>query len=494
MADVTFENFGGLDLVQDPQQAGAEQAISCLNVARDRNGRIRTRDGYTVSYDLGADSGTTALYPVSDDIVLAAFAAHSVRAIDLGAGSSLANVSLSEQVSSFAAAGSSGGIYFTDGTNAQIRRYQAGAFTSPASLATYEGNYLAVQPLDDRLVIADANNTDRLWFSNPSTPETITYAAGPPETGDFVDLTPGDGEDITGMCVFGTELFVFKESKFFVFYGNSTDSTGGSIFNYRMVDTGIGAVPNTLGRQVTATHETGVYFISTDGVYRTTGGPAVKVSRAIDPVFAGMNLPIPAPFTSVIPVPLTAWVNASVARDQLFVLGSAFDNGTLYYAQFALDLYAGEWTVSDWPAVCVLDGSLLGDATNFRGSIVLGLSNRSDGDAEIGKSTRSITTDNGSAISWHHQSGFYDLGSQNTKRTRQTVLWGSGSPTVSVFTDHGSSDSNAAAVTLGTAPAVARGWHRKAYRGVLFSHKLSGNGAATIHRIGHTVADERMGR
>jgi hypothetical protein len=151
-----------------------------------------------------------------------------------------------------------------------------------------------------------------------------------------------------------------------------------------------------------------------------------------------------------------------------------------------MDLLTGQWTVYDWATRAILDGA---DVDND-GSLVIGLVVSNTG--RIGLSNTSYTDDNATAISWHHQSGFYDLGSQHSKRTRQTVAWGSGSPTVSVFTDHGSSDANAAAVTLGTAPAVARGWHRKAYRGVLFSHKLSGSTAATVHRIGHTVADERV--
>lgn len=485
MADVTFERFGGLNLVSDPQEAGAEQALSCLNVALDRNGRLRSRDGYDVLY--ASTGAVSALHPVSTDVVLAAFGASNVRAVDLGSGTSLANVALTSSVSSFASAGTAGGVYFTDGTSTQIRRYQAGAFSSPAGLASYEGNFLAVQPLEDRLVIADANNTDRLWFSDPSTPETITYTAGPPETGNFVDLTPGDGEAITGMAVYGTELFVFKQTKFFVFYGNSTDSTGGSVFNYRMIDTGIGCDALVLPSKTTAVHATGVYFIAADGVYRTTGGPPVKVSSAIDPVFKGMNLPVPVPFTAVASDSIGTWYHLAVARDELFASGARADgSGPL---QFVLDLRSGTWTVYDWPATSVLDGSLLADSTNFRGSLVLGFLAGS-----IAKSSKAFTDDEGVAISWHHQSGYYDLGSQNSKRTRQTVLWGSGSPTVSVFTDHVNTDANAAAVTLGAAPVIVRGRHRKAYRGVLFSHKLSGSSAATVHRIGHTVADERVGR
>lgn len=477
MADVTFERFGGLNLVQDPQEAGAEQALSTLNAALERNGRVRTRDGYDEVYSASSTGKIRNMHPVSQGTVLAALDSHSVRVVDLAAGTSAANVALSSRTSSFASIGS--GIYFTDGTSTQVRKFVAPAtFSSPAGLSSYEGNYLAVQPLDDRLVIADANNTSKLWFSDPATPETI-------DTSNFLELTPGDGEAISGMEVFGTELFVFKHTKFFVFYGNSTDETGGVIFNYRMVDVGIGC--NAVDLKMTATDETGVYFVASDGVYRTTGGAPVKVSGPIDPVFKGTNLPIPAPFSSVLSEPVDRFNHLAVATGRLWLM--AVPSG---HIQFVMNLQTGQWTVSDITAYCALDGALVADGVNsvdYWESTILGGSASTT--ASIYVASNAYSDDNGTPISWHHQSGFYDLGSQHSKRTRRSTLWGSGSPTVSVFTDHGTTDANAAAVTLGTSPAVARGWHTKAYRGVLFSHKLSGSGAVTVHRIGHVLADER---
>lgn len=481
MRDVAFEQFGGLNLVQDPQEAGANQAISCLNVFLDRNGRVRSRDGLTTLYDSGVAASFTNMIPVSTDVILAALSSNAVHAIDLGSGTSLANASLAASTSSFAAAGTSGGIYFTDTTTTQVRRYQGGAFSSPAGLAGYEGNFLAVQPIDDRLVIADANSTSKLWFSDVALPETINAS-------NFVQLTPGDGESIQGMAVFANELYVFKETKFFVFYGNSVTASGNVVFNYRMVDTGIGATPASFSLNIVATHETGVYFISSDGVYRTAGGPPEKISGIIDPVFAGNNLPIPDSFTSVTSNPFYDWYNIAIARDQLFASASNGDGNF----QFMLELDSGVWTVQRWPSgICILDGSLLEDSANFRGSLLIG-GFGSDIQGHIFKSNKSITTDDGTAISWHHQSGIYDLGSQKSKRIRDVELWGSGTPTVSILTDHATSDSEAGSVTLGASPVIARGWHSKSYSGVLISHRLSGTSAAAINRIILNVADERV--
>jgi hypothetical protein len=486
MPDVTFERFGGLNLVQDPQEAGAQQAISCLNVALDRNGRVRIRDGYDTLYTAAAENYVVGLHPVSTGLVLAATG--KVRVVDLGAGTSAANVSLAATGGvSFATLNSA--TYFTDSTGTQIQKFVAPAtFSAPAGLAAYKGNFLAVQPLEDRLVIADATSTSKLWFSDAATPETITAANN-------LQLTPGDGQRITGMCVFGTELFVFKRTKFFVFYGNSTDSTGGSIFNYRMIDTGIGcdegAFAFTSSKLVTA-HSTGVYFIGSDGIYRTTGGAPVKISDPIAPVFKGSNLPIPAPFSTVLSSPIASWSHLGVAAGRLYALGVSSVGAQL---QFVMDLATGEWTVHNLVATCVLDGALVADttdATGYRGAAILGGRTEPAFDSVILKMSDAFNSDDGTGITGHHQSGFYDLGSQHSKRVRRWTLWGSGAVNVSIFTDHGTVDANTALVTLGTGSAVARGWLNHSYRGVLFSHRIGFIGTSTVHRISASVADERV--
>jgi hypothetical protein len=486
MPDVTFERFGGLNLIADPQEAGAQQAISCLNVALDRNGRVRIRDGYDTLYTAATENYVFGLHPVSTGLVLAATG--KVRVVDLGAGTSAANVSLAANGGvSFATLNSA--TYFTDTTGTQIQKFVAPAtFSSPAGLAAYKGNFLAVQPLEDRLVIADASSTSKLWFSDAATPETITAANN-------LQLTPGDGQRITGMCVFGTELFVFKRTKFFVFSGNSTDSTGGSIFNYRMVDTGIGvdegAFASTSAKLV-ATHSTGVYFIGADGIYRTTGGAPVKISDPIAPVFKGSNLPIPAPFSTVLASPVASWSHLGIAAGRLYAMGVSAAGAQL---QFVMDLATGEWVVHDLAVTCMLDGSLVADTTDaggYRGAAILGGRAGAGLDAVVLKLSDAFNSDDGTGITGHHQSGFYDLGSQHSKRVRRWTLWGSGAVNVSIFTDHGTVDANTALVTLGTGSAVARGWHNHSYRGVLFSHRIGFIGTSTVHRIGASVADERV--
>jgi hypothetical protein len=479
MNEAVFETFGSLDLNTDPEEAGPQQAISLSNVALDRMGRLRTRDGYDALYSAGAAlAQVVALHPVSAGKVLAAHNGGTVRVVDLTAGTSAANVAGANAPFSFASDGT--GVYFTDGTTTQIRKFVAPAtFSSPAGLAAYKGNYLAVQPLEDRLVVADATNTSKLWFSDAATPETITAS-------NFVQLTPGDGQDITGMAVFGTDLYVFKKTKFFVFSGNGIDSTGGVIFNYRMVDTGVGCHVFSPSYKATAVHETGLYFVGSDGVYRTTGGAPVKVSQAISPAFDGADTPVPAPFSSVQASPWNAW-QITVARDKLYLTGVGLN------LTYVMDIMTGRWTVYSWGMSVVLDGDLIADSvTNaaYSGSAIAG--GQQSGLDVIARHSSDFTTDDGTAIVWHWQSGFYDLGTPTSKRVGPLTLWGSGTVTASVFADYGTTDANAGSVTLGTSPVVARGRHLKTYRGRLFSHKVSGSGSAVVHQAALTVRDQRV--
>jgi hypothetical protein len=102
--------------------------------------------------------------------------------------------------------------------------------------------FVNVTPIDNRLMLlafSGLSNTDgnsTVMFSNAGQPESYTAT-------NFVQLTPGDGESIRGVCNFGNQIFVFKESKFFVFTGPSTNSAGQPIFNYRIVNSGIGIHP-----------------------------------------------------------------------------------------------------------------------------------------------------------------------------------------------------------------------------------------------------------
>ncbi len=108
------------------------------------------------------------------------------------------------------------------------------------------------------------------------------------------------------------------------------------------------------------------------------------------------------------------------------------------------------------------------------------------------KITEAYTTDNGSAITGKYRTAFFDPGSPGAEKViREWLLDGSGSINVKVAYNDGSLGT-AAAVTLGTAPAVAQGRDRRAVLGRNFSLELSTNsGAWSVSRIIGHLRDQR---
>jgi hypothetical protein len=328
---------------------------------------------------------------------------------------------------------------------------------------------LEVQATDNRLVGAHTTSeSSRVGFSGAGTPET--WGAN-----DYVDVTPGDGERITALTAWRELVFVFKETKFFVFTGNSTSGTGTAIFNYRPVNTGVGAV----GRACSVATPNGVYFLSRRGIYKTAGGDPVLASRAIDPIFRGGASSF---FTGGV------LNHAAIDKCQLM-----WHDERLYFAY-----PSGSATTNDRIAVFdpEVDQWLLWNVaansmTSFRvGDAAELVFSYAAGSNHLGRLSSSYTDDDGTAIASRHQSGFYDVGEPAADTyLRQVRAIGTGAPTLSILTDYASTDSNAGTITLGTSPAIAEGVRSQAYKGRLFSHKLSStSGAWSVSRIIEDVA------
>jgi hypothetical protein len=69
----------------------------------------------------------------------------------------------------------------------------------------------------------------------------------------FFDLTPGDGEQIMAAVTWRELVFIFKETKFFVLWGEGTGADGTPTFQVREVVNAIGLVsPLAVASAVTA--------------------------------------------------------------------------------------------------------------------------------------------------------------------------------------------------------------------------------------------------
>jgi hypothetical protein len=176
-------------------------------------------------------------------------------------------------------------LYFNDWALGTVRRFDGTVFTTPGGVPAAFS--MTLSPTSNRLVIIDWTLHHRVKFSDAGTPETFT-------ANNFVDLHPNDGSGLVGLATWRDLVFAFKQNKFFVFYGESTDSSGNPIFNYRTVDTGVGMAAFESTKQAAAAPDA-LYFGNDEGIWRTTGGPPEKVSQALDPIFRNE---FPATFTA----------------------------------------------------------------------------------------------------------------------------------------------------------------------------------------------------
>jgi hypothetical protein len=307
-----------------------------------------------------------------------------------------------------------------------------------------------------------------VWFSDAGAPETFG-------ANNWVELAPGDGEAITGMASFGNQLYIFKQSKFYVFFGNSVDGAGEPIFNYRTV-AGTGAIFSE-GSIVAAVD--GVYFIASDGVYRTTGGQPVRISDPIRSAFVGVG--------SNYFAGSTVGANAGnarlgVTRDRVWL---SFSNGSAYLT-FIWDIRLQTWLYWDMPATHVTEMPFVAGAVS---KIVF---SRLDSSAKIMKFVAGQTDDNGAALNGRYRSGFWNPGQPAAESAiREWLIDGSGTVTWKTAVNDKVAVGTGASVALGTAPAIAQGRDRRAVRGRNVSFEVSGLAPWTVSRVVANVRGQR---
>lgn len=463
-----IERFGGLVLDREPDEVGANEAIDLVNVDLDRGGAMRIRDGFSkLNAVAGADPFVRGPYNWEAQNWVVVSDGTKVRLYDSAGTLQASSGAMTADTTSVApfGTGTTSYLYLAQSKAASVfRATTAGVFSTPAGMPNAE--YLAVQPNDNRLVAAYTSSTQasRVKFSDPGDAET--WGAN-----NYVDLTPNDGDVITGLVAWGNLLFVFKQRKYFVFYGNSTDSAGNPVFNYRAFDFGIGTIP---GRNPCVATPNGVYFMGAGGVYVTTGGAPSKVSGAMEPLFTGA----PIPFGPLVP-PLTGVsVTAAYLRGRVYFLINA--SGSIYLLGY--DIETGQWVLwksalitlpigvcsyslsASAPRLCFAYGTFLYTQPYVSGT--------------------TTTTDDGTPITSRYRSGFYTPLDDPAREctVRESILDGIGTPTFSVSRDFASTlpatgGGAKGTVTLGTSPAIAQGRHRVSQRGRRFSYQIESSTA-----------------
>lgn len=276
--------FGGMDL------RSLEGARAVDNFQRDRWGGLVTRPPFltcTVTSFPNIVGNEQVLLPIystgwGEPCLALGVTGSQWRAVNLSgmdvdepvalsgsAGSTYAPISIGHSYATWL-----GDTYFPGGGADALKLGRASRDTVTGMLTStvpipHAARVVAVSPWEPRLVIAGG---DRVSFSNIN---SAVFGAD-----NYVDVGPGDGEKISAMVAWGNSLMVFKESRFFVFYGTSQDADGEPVFDYRTVTSpGCDPAPRGAGGAAAA-GERGVYYIDPYGTMRlTTGGP----SRALTP-------------------------------------------------------------------------------------------------------------------------------------------------------------------------------------------------------------------
>lgn len=117
-------------------------------------------------------------------------------------------------------------------------------------------------------------NPDRVFFSSiPSTSLAITWDT----TNNYFDMSPSDGQNISGMKRLGTELLIFKRNYLYRFYGVA------------------GADPDAVFKVGTYSNESiviskaGAAFHDIGGIFLYSGGQPEEISRPIKEVISGIQ-------------------------------------------------------------------------------------------------------------------------------------------------------------------------------------------------------------
>lgn len=319
---VSFNRFAGLRLDLALDEIGAESASYLRDVDWDGNaGKLRPRDGFQKLKAAEATGPYKGLFPHSPLRLLATkrVSSESLKLVAIdkeGVEQKETSLNKAEAKPAFAHWGNPTSSYTYMRTNVsaqKVVRFDGTNFTEPkATIVSFnefgeeskatekempKGAFMSTWPdAGNVLVVSNtgstggpngaASSSSHTWISRPLSAEEW-------EERSYIQFSPGDGEEIQGQAIYGSQVFIFKETKFFVIYGVSAiEETGQPEYHFREVSLGQGtrikrASSSLLAEtsdQICTEAPNGVYFCTTDGVYVTTGGVPSKISQALKPL------------------------------------------------------------------------------------------------------------------------------------------------------------------------------------------------------------------
>lgn len=498
---ISIDRLRGLRLDAPLATIGPDSAIDLLDVDW-AGGVLGSRPGASTFTKAAGPANYEAIFPHSDSRLLAV-RGETLVALDQATGKELeSTIEISDGAGkSFARMGepNSSYTYFADSVF-NIKRFDGTIFTSPT--ATVDGVAGKAMPIagsvavwpdgGNRLVSTGTgafsepgtfvggpggavSSPSHVWFSEPGNAESYESTA-------YVQIHPGDGEISIGCVQWGGQIFVFKETKFFVFYGVSADGEGKPIFNFREVSLGSRIVPKGIAGQTIVAGDEGVYFVAHDGLYVTTGGAPTLLSEALNPLAS--TRPLAGPVATTLGG--LRWTDAKVV---------AIDSGAAYVGLgeshttrlLKLDFSTFNWTIYS----AALNAMVIWNEEVEKHRQRLFFSGAAAGKEHIYYYTPAVNEDPTVAMDPRWQSGGYDLGSPDEKTLTKTKLWGSGTVALAVAQDFGD-PGKAKTFKLGAGSVVTQSQQQRGQSATIFSHKISGAAPWSVQRLTRYLRETRV--
>jgi len=126
-----------------------------------------------------------------------------------------------------------------------------------------------IETLKGRLYVAGVSgNLDRLYFSSLPTGGAISWNTTD-ITGDYLDISPNDGDNITALKRYATQILIFKKNYLYRWNGSAVEPD--PIINI-----------GTYSQESVVEGKGGIYFHHPKGIFVYAGGYPQEISKAID--------------------------------------------------------------------------------------------------------------------------------------------------------------------------------------------------------------------
>lgn len=486
---IPVEQFGGLDLRDDPGEAGLARALIAKDVEID-NGEVRARRGYSSLVTVAGSKNAIDAVQINDSLAVLSTSGSTcyLDVIDNALGQ--ANVggfgASTSGVTAVARLGTPTvqAIYLAFGSvHGWAKAEYTGSWSITSPISGAKPAFIALTPWDNRLVMANFadpthsptgsnGSPSTIFLSDPGAPSTFTAT-------NYVHLEPGNGEDIRAVVPWRDLMIVFKESRAYVFTQPTQAGDGSPVFPYRTIPLGTQLDRGNLHYRTAIAGPDGVYFVSVDGIFMTDGFSVRKVSDALDPIFSRSSV---LRGTSYELDHGLAFGKLSYTREGMF-----YKYTNLSGDEVLLRAFDGEW--AQWDTIA--ERTLPFDWNRPAGGQEIWFGHF----ATLARYEPLTTTDGGGAVMGKYATQPFIIAGGERATVRELEVVGYGTPTVSVAIDRPADplvSSFAAPLTLGTYPANAAGMHRVAYNGTTMQVALSG-GAWGVQRAVLHVRETQAG-